>query len=179
VLDLAEHQAYAVPGHPGRIVVSSGLLRALSAAQRRGVLAHERAHLHQHHHLHHTAAHLAASANPLGFGLPRAVALASERWADEQASGACTRADVARALVTAAGRPSSGRVASAAVLAVAETEVAARVDALTRPQRPLAVYRLALLLGLLAVIAISTLHAAAEVDHVFDLAQGAYHLGRN
>jgi Zn-dependent protease with chaperone function len=185
VLDDAEHQAYAVPGSPGRIVVSRGLLQALTAPQRRGVLAHERAHLRQHHHLHHTAAQLAAAANPLSFGLPRAVALATERWADESASRACTRADVARALVTAATRastghaPTSGRRPSTAVLAVAETEVAARVQALARPARPLEIHRLALLLALLTVIALSTLHAAADVDRVFDLAQAAYHLGRN
>ena len=179
VLDDAEHQAYAVPGRPGRIVVSSGLLRALTAAQRRGVLAHERAHLRQHHHVHHTAAHLAAAINPLSYGLPRAVALASERWADESATRACTRADVARALVAASGRPAAGRRSSAAVLAVAETEVVARVRALTRPPRPLEIYRLALLVVLLGVIAISTLHAAADVDRVFDLAHGAYGLGRS
>jgi Peptidase family M48 len=179
VVDDAKHQAFAVPGRPGRIVVSSGLLRALTAPQRRGVLAHERAHLRQHHHVHHTAAQLAAAANPMSFGLPRAVALASERWADESASRACTRADVARALVTAAGRTSVARQSSAAVLAVAETEVAARVQALARPARPLEVHRLALLLVLLAVIALSTLHAAADVDRAFDLAQAAYHLGRS
>ncbi len=178
VVDDPERQAYAVPGRPGRIVVSTGLLRALTAAQRRGVLAHERAHLRQHHHVHHTAAHLAAAANPLSFGLPRAVALASERWADERAGRACTRADVARALVAASGRPPAGPGSSPAVLAVAETEVAARVQALTQPVRPLEVYRLVLLLVLLALIAISTLHAAADVDRVFDLAQGAYDLGR-
>jgi Zn-dependent protease with chaperone function len=178
VFDEDGHRAYAVPGRPGRIVVSSGLLRTLTAAQRRGVLAHERAHLRQHHHVHHTAAYLAAAANPLSFALPRAVALASERWADESASRACTRADVARALVAAAGRPATGRTSSTAVLAMAQTEVVARVQALTRPARPLEVHRLALLLMLLGVIAFSTLHAAADVDHVFDLAQGAYRLGR-
>ena len=64
-------------------------------------------------------------------------------------------------------------------MAAAQTEVVARVQALTRPAHPLEVYRLALLLVLLGIIAVSTLHAAADVDHVFDLAQGAYHLGRN
>jgi beta-lactamase regulating signal transducer with metallopeptidase domain len=172
------HRAYAVPGRPGRIVVSSGLLRTLTAAQRRGVLAHERAHLRQHHHVHHTAAYLAAATNPLSFALPRAVALASERWADETASRACTRADVARALVAAAALPATGRTSSTAVLAVAQTEVVARVQALTRPARPLEVHRLALVLMLLGVIALSTLHAAADVDRAFDLARGAYRLGR-
>ena len=70
VLDDVDHQAYAVPGRPGRIVVSSGLLRALTAAERRGVLAHERAHLRHHHHVHHTAAQLAAAATVGAAGPP-------------------------------------------------------------------------------------------------------------
>lgn len=175
VVDDADYQAYAVPGNPGRIVVSSTLLRALTATQRRGVLAHERAHLRQHHHVHHTLAHLAAAANPLAFGLPSAIALATERWADASASAASSPADVAGALVLAAHR-SSGPAPSTAVLAAADTEVAVRVEALTRPARPLAVGRLVLLLVLLGAIAVSTLHAAADVDHAFDLAQAAYHL---
>lgn len=176
VVDDADFRAYAVPGNPGRIVVSRSLLRALTAAQRRGVLAHERAHLRQHHHVHHTVAHLAAAANPLAFGLPSAVALASERWADASASAASSPADVAGALVLAAGRTSSPGTPSTAVLAVADTDVVARVEALTGPARPFAVGRLALLLALLAAIAASTMHAAADVDRVFDLAQSAYHL---
>lgn len=179
VVDDAEHRAYAVPGHPGRIVVSSGLLRALTAAQRRGVLAHERAHLDRHHHVHHTLAQLAAAANPLSFRLPRAVALASERWADERASSACPRAEVARALLLAARSPAPGRRASAAVLAAADTQVAARVAALTRPRHRLTVWRLTMLLGLLTAIAASTLDAAATVDRTFDLARAAYRLSHS
>ena len=64
VIDHPAQQAYAVPGHPGRIVVSTGVLRGLNAGERRAVLAHERAHLTHRHHLHHTVAHLAAAANP-------------------------------------------------------------------------------------------------------------------
>jgi len=64
VIDDPGQQAYAVPGRPGRIVVSTGLLRGLNAGERRAVLAHERAHLAHRHHLHHTVAHLAAAACP-------------------------------------------------------------------------------------------------------------------
>lgn len=179
VVDDPQYRAYAVPGNPGRIVVSHSLLRALTAAQRRGVLAHERAHLRQHHHVHHTLAHLGAAANPLAFGLPSAVALASERWADECASAASSPLDVAGALVLAAGQAPAQPVPLATVLPVADTDVAARVEALTRPARPFAVGRLAVLLVLLAVIAISTLQAAADVDRAFDLAQAAYQIGRH
>ncbi len=66
VIDTAQPQAFAVPGRPGRIVVTTGLLRRLDATERRAVLAHERAHLDHHHHLHHSAAHLSAAVNPCG-----------------------------------------------------------------------------------------------------------------
>ncbi len=42
--------SYALPGRPGRIVVTSGMLRTLSAEERAVLLAHERAHVtHSHH----------------------------------------------------------------------------------------------------------------------------------
>ncbi|NEW50628.1 M56 family metallopeptidase [Nocardia cyriacigeorgica] len=45
VLDAPQPQAYAVPGKPDTIVVTSGALEALSGDQLAAVLAHERAHL--------------------------------------------------------------------------------------------------------------------------------------
>ncbi len=61
VLDDPAPVAYAVPGRPGRIMASTGLLRALDAGERRAVLAHERSHLRHRHHLHHAAGQLAAT----------------------------------------------------------------------------------------------------------------------
>ncbi|MGW7378006.1 SpoIIE family protein phosphatase [Streptomyces sp. NPDC054794] len=52
-VELADEQpdAYALLGRPGRIVVTSGMLRALPAEERAVLLAHEQAHLaHGHHH---------------------------------------------------------------------------------------------------------------------------------
>src|SRR5207253_2752793 len=50
VLDTDGVHACAVPGRPGRIAVSRGLLQKLDAPERRALLAHERAHLvHRHH----------------------------------------------------------------------------------------------------------------------------------
>src|SRR3954468_16167772 len=96
-----EAQALAVPGRPGRIVVTTGLLHRLTATERRALLAHERAHLEHHHHLHQAAASIAAAANPLLRRLPAAVALGCERWADEEAARACSRDAVAATLVKA------------------------------------------------------------------------------
>ncbi len=79
-------EAYALPGWPGRIVVSGRLLETLDDRGRAALLAHERAHLAGRHHLFTTVAHLAAAANPLLLPLARGVDYTVERWADEQAA---------------------------------------------------------------------------------------------
>ncbi|HEV2373986.1 MAG TPA: M48 family metalloprotease [Streptosporangiaceae bacterium] len=79
-------EAYALPGGPGRIVVSGRLLETLDDDGRTALLAHEQAHLSGHHHLFTIAAHLAAAANPLLLPLARAVDYTVERWADEEAA---------------------------------------------------------------------------------------------
>ncbi|MEV4443748.1 M48 family metalloprotease, partial [Streptomyces sp. NPDC049577] len=45
VLPDAGADAYALPGRPGRVVVTAGMLRSLDAGERAVLLAHERAHL--------------------------------------------------------------------------------------------------------------------------------------
>jgi Zn-dependent protease with chaperone function len=176
VIDHPSQHAYAVPGRPGRIVVSTGLLRSLDSGQRRAVLAHERAHLNHRHHLHQTVAHLAAAANPLLRRLPAAVALSTERWADEDAAATCRRDTVADALAHAAV---GARLlaASAVVLAAAVTDVADRVVALRAPAPRLTLWRVALLLGLLAATAAAVLEAAHDTERLFEIAQYAYRTG--
>lgn len=59
--------AYALPGlpgSPGRIVVTTGMLRALDPAERDALLAHERAHLAGRHHFFLAGAELAALCHP-------------------------------------------------------------------------------------------------------------------
>ena len=79
-------EAYALPGWPGRIVVSGRLLEALDEPGRTALLAHERAHLTAKHHLFTAVAHLAAAANPVLVPLARTVDYTVERWADEHAA---------------------------------------------------------------------------------------------
>jgi hypothetical protein len=79
-------EAYALPGSPGRIVVSGRLLEVLDDRGRAALLAHEHAHLDGQHHLFTTVAHLAAAANPLLLPVARAVDYTVERWADERAA---------------------------------------------------------------------------------------------
>ena len=103
IIDDPVPDAYALPGLPGRIVVSTGMLQALDHADRDAMLAHERAHLDGHHYAFLAAAHLAAAANPILRPLATAVAYTVERWADENAAHACgDRRQVARAVGKAA-----------------------------------------------------------------------------
>jgi hypothetical protein len=174
VIDDPGHQAYAVPGRPGRIVVSTGLLRGLDAGERRAVLAHERSHLTYRHHLHHTTAHLAAAANPLLHRLPAAVALSTERWADESAAAVCRRDIVADAITHAALGGSRRLAAPAVILAAAATEVLTRVEALRCPAARLTVWRVALLTALVVATTAAVLIAAHDTERLFELAQRAY-----
>ncbi|MFD0021162.1 M56 family metallopeptidase [Streptomyces sp. NPDC058382] len=78
--------AYALPGSPGRIMVSSAMLDCLTPAEQRVLLAHERAHLAGRHHRLLLAVQLAGCVNPLLRPLRAALTYSTERWADEQAA---------------------------------------------------------------------------------------------
>ncbi|MEU6553880.1 M56 family metallopeptidase [Streptomyces sp. NPDC046915] len=125
--------AYALPGTPGRVVVTSGLLDGLAPAERRALFAHERAHLAARHHRHLLAVHLAARANPFLWPLRTAVVYTAERWADEEAARAVgDRRTVARAIGRAA-LLSRGTPAPAFAALAATGPVPRRVAALLAP----------------------------------------------
>lgn len=125
--------AYAYPGRHRRIVVSTGMLKRLSAAQRRALLAHEDSHLRHHHHRYVHLGRLAAAANPLLIPVSRAIDLAVERWADESAAQEVgDRKTVARAVAVAA-LASAARPAPGGSLGGARNDVGRRVDLLLRP----------------------------------------------
>jgi Peptidase family M48 len=103
VVDDAVPTAFAVAGAPGHVVVSTAMLHALDAAERKVLLAHEAAHLRHHHHLYTQLAQVAAAANPLLRPLVRMIACNTERWADEVAAVEVgSRNLVARGLARAA-----------------------------------------------------------------------------
>ena len=85
VLDTPKPIAYAAPGNPGCVVVSQGLLGALSSRERQVLFAHERAHLHQNHHRYLLVGALAVAVVPLLQPLVQQLRLATERAADEAA----------------------------------------------------------------------------------------------
>lgn len=142
VLDRPEADAYALPGNPGRIVVTSGMLRALDGPEREALLAHERAHLAGRHHYFLAAADLATRCHPALRGLCDAIGLAVERVADEAAATAVgDRHLTARAIGRAALAGKTGRVARPAFAAgAAGGPVPQRVKALlqlySHPSRP-------------------------------------------
>ncbi|WP_411118771.1 M56 family metallopeptidase [Streptomyces sp. 058-1L] len=86
VLPDDEPYAYALPGSPGRVMVSTAMLTALDPAERRALLAHERAHLEGRHHRLLLATRLAGCVNPLLQPLGAALVYSTERWADEEAA---------------------------------------------------------------------------------------------
>ncbi|MFJ8935051.1 M56 family metallopeptidase [Streptomyces sp. NPDC102365] len=88
VVDSPHPDAYALPGRPHRIVVTTAMLRSLGSAEREALFAHERAHNRAGHHYHLAAAELAAHCHPALRAVRDAVRLAAERAADESAATA-------------------------------------------------------------------------------------------
>ena len=76
--------AYALPGRPGQVVVSTGMLRSLDPQERRVLIAHERSHLRRQHHRYIRVTELAVAALPVLAPLNARLRFALERWADEE-----------------------------------------------------------------------------------------------
>ena len=130
IVPSSEIVAFAVPGRPGSIVISTATLRGLDRLQKDAVLAHEQAHLQFGHHRYIRLTRLAVSAAPVLRPVERWVELATERWADESAAEQIGRMAVADALVTMA----TATAADDGLLSVAGSDLARRVDALLNPR---------------------------------------------
>ncbi|HEY2579790.1 MAG TPA: M56 family metallopeptidase [Streptosporangiaceae bacterium] len=177
--------AYAVPGRPCRIVITSGMMRALSAPERQVLLAHERAHATGRHYLFMTVARLASAANPLLRPVAATIGYSVERWADEQAATAAgdrrlaARTIARAALAAAAGPPRQDTPASSlgAVPGVAELSgagvVPRRVAALLRPAPQPRLILLAMVVALVVVCGLLVLDAAIDLHGLIELAQTA------
>lgn len=173
VLADADVDAYALPGRPGRIVVTRGMLRVLSVDERRALLAHERAHLRHRHHRHVTAAVMAAAVNPLLGRLPAAMAFSIERWADEDAARTVPRSTAARALARAAAAKPARTNRPVAGLAAASLAVSARITALqANPVRPRPLLLACAVLTALAAV-VATIVAADMTARLFAAAMSA------
>lgn len=172
--------AYAIPGSPGRVVISSGMIATLTGPERRVLLAHENSHLRHRHDLWLQAAHLAAAANPLLRTVPRAVELAAERHADDDAARAVgSAALVARAVGRAALARNQHRAAEVsrggfARLAATGSDVVRRVRVLLHPaSRYEAASASVLLCVVTAAVLTSTATAAHLTEQRFETARHA------
>lgn len=150
--------AFAVPGHPGRILISSGLLTSSTPAERQVVIAHERSHLRRGHHRLRAATDLAAAVNPFLTAPHDAVAYLVERVADEDAAAAVgSRTAAAQALTDVALRTRPDPRTQTA-LAFHRHAVLQRIHALKQPPTQ----SLAPLAALCALGALVTIAAAAD-----------------
>jgi Peptidase family M48 len=173
LIDDARPDAFTTPGRRGRIVVTTGLMSALTPDERSALIAHERSHLRHRHAWWILTADLAAAANPLLRGAARATTHTVERWADEDAAtDVADRRLVARTVARASLLRKRG-VAVATMLALAATggDAPARVAALLsgQPRRNSAATAALVLLVLAAGIAVVGMERSA--DAVFDAAQ--------
>ncbi|MFI6600532.1 M56 family metallopeptidase [Nonomuraea sp. NPDC050536] len=171
--------AFALPGRPGRIVVSTGMLAVLEEGERAALVAHERAHLECRHHLFRAAVRVASAANPLLRPLRPAVAFASERWADERAASTvgdrrCIAQAIAKAAIAARSGTSRFGKAYSAALGFGPWErpgpVPRRVQALLKPpprRRP--EFALAVAGLLIAVAAVQ--EQAADLHELVEIAR--------
>ncbi|MFJ9588253.1 M56 family metallopeptidase [Streptomyces acidicola] len=174
--------AFALPGLPGRVVISTGMLHTLNETEHDILLAHERAHLTAHHYAFVALAQLGAAANPLLRPLAAAVTYTIERWSDENAATATgDRKRVARTVGKAAlaARPAA-RTSGAALGILGQRSplagagpVPRRVAALLAP--PLSRHPLlaAVTAAVLATATLSTAEAAHDL-HVLLETVGAW-----
>ena len=186
VIDDEAADAYTLPGWPCRIVVTAGMMRALSRPERQVLLAHERAHASAFHYLFTTAARLAAAANPVLRPVADAVGYTVERWADERAAAAAgdrrlaARAIARAALAAAAAPPRPASHAAGALGAVTSVPrmrgagpVPRRVAALLGPPPQPRLLLCAAAVLLVAVAGASALEAARELHGLLECARAA------
>ena len=171
VVDDPVPSAYALAGLPhcgGHILVSTGILQALDDTDlRHAVLAHERAHLRHHHATIRVVVDLARAINPLLRGVSRQVAFLLERWADEEAATATSRATAAEALATMALASAPARPHLAFHHLGVPARVAALLDHPTE-SRPRAVALWVTLGASVIVSAFAILHACLETETFFE-----------
>ncbi len=127
VVQSLEAQAFAVPGKPGHVHVTTAMLNALDEDGRRVLFAHESAHLDLGHHRFVHIGSVAAALFPPLRPLANQISFCTERWADEVAAAKIgDRRTTARAIASAAFATASPPYA----LGLADLGVVGRVEAL-------------------------------------------------
>jgi Zn-dependent protease with chaperone function len=182
VTDDDSADAYTLPGWPCRIVITAGMLRALSDTERHVLLAHERSHAGRMHYLFTSAARLAAAANPLLRPMASEVGYTVERWADEHAAGVVgdrpltARAIARAALAASAAPPARDALESLGIQGDGVSlrragPVPRRVAALLRPAPRLSPLLIAVTLLLVAASGAAAMEAARNLHQLIEVAQ--------
>ncbi|MFJ3307097.1 M56 family metallopeptidase [Streptomyces sp. NPDC086549] len=177
VVDSPRPDAYALPGRPHRIVVTTAMLRSLDPAEREALFAHERAHNEGGHHYFLVAAEFAAHCHPALRPVRETIRLAAERAADETAATAVgDRRLTARAIARAAlaGRAArSGRpdFAPAATTGPVPQRVQALLSAPPAPRRT-ASWIAVLLVACATVSCAASATGMIDFHHRVEVAQG-------
>lgn len=172
VVDDPAVRAVAVPGVYGRVLITTGMVKALSAAERRVLLAHERAHLRYRHGEIRLATRLAAAVLPLARPLVKDCDYQLERCADEAAARSVgDRGLTAQALARAAlaGRLRTIQTHTAAS-GFADRSITRRVQALLAEPAGSEPWRLAVPLTVLAITAVLSIEAGRDLEALFELA---------
>ncbi|QEU89922.1 M48 family metalloprotease [Streptomyces kanamyceticus] len=177
VVESPRPDAYALPGRPHRIVVTTAMLRSLDAREREALFAHERAHNAGGHHYFLSAAELAAHCHPALRPVRAAIRLAAERAADEAAATAVgdrrlTARAIARAALAAHATDTARPVVTpAATTSPVPQRVAALLSPAARPRR--ATSWVAALLAVCAFASCATAATVAvRVHQDIEVAQG-------
>ena len=167
VVDSPEPDAFAVPSGGGAVVVTTGLVDALSGAELRAVIEHERAHLRFRHSMWTQICEVAAVIDPLLRPVVDRVRHAAERHADEIAARhgrAVTMTALARTALLGADRK---RGAASYALPGTGGDVLARVRALSGPppgrQRVVVVIAGVVVLMLFSVVSLALLDVTQDV----------------
>ncbi|MEU3416518.1 M56 family metallopeptidase [Streptomyces sp. NPDC006658] len=177
VIESPAPDAYALPGRPHRIVVTTAMLRSLGPAEREALFAHERAHNRAGHHYFLAAAELAAHCHPALRATRGTIRFAAERAADEVAAEVTGDRRLIATAIARAALAGSTSPSTRPDLAPAATTgpVPQRVAALLAPTRtpPRTTRRTAFLLVACTVLSV-TAGAAGVVDfhHEVEVAQG-------
>ncbi|MFI0737723.1 M48 family metalloprotease [Streptomyces sp. NPDC021100] len=178
VVDSPYPDAYALPGRPGRIVITTAMIRSLDAAEREVLFAHERAHNAYHHHLFLAAAELAAHCHPALRAVRDATRYAAERAADEAAAAVvgdrrlAARAIARAALASGGHHPDRPAVAPAATTGPVPRRVAALLSAPAPPHRRTAPWVAVLLAACATASVCASATGAIGFHHKIEVAQG-------
>jgi len=171
IIDAATPEALALPGWHGRVLVSSGMLRALEPPEHQVLLAHERSHLRNGHWAFRLATRLGAALLPTLGPVVRRCDHALERWADEDAAVAVGDRTLTATAVAKAALATTEHHRAVLVPAFSDGWVAGRVSALLVPPVQNRWGVAAIATGLATCALVSGIEASRDLEGLFEAAR--------